>query len=256
MLRQVGLLAALWIGCGRSVEAPSYPDPVPLGTRHVAEGHASDTPPPRTLGRRAHYQMRQQLSDLRFIEELLVAGRLDDARALADRLPPDHGSVAASRSTEATFGDARAADIPPSMMHATTIAEASRIAARLTVGCGGCHQRAGARVAVAVEPAPPAGDPTQCSPRHRWAIDRLADGLTGAHDRPWRAGLDAFATAPLTGPGAPQHERVQAIAREALARFATDTWDARAATYSDLLATCGSCHATAREQTRHGREVL
>jgi cytochrome c553 len=255
MVRSFGLVAVLWLGCSRTVDAPSYPDPVPLGASHVVEvSTRSDVSPPPD--RRARYQMRQQRSDLKYVEDLLVEGRLDEARPLADQLAPDHG--AALQATDAAQGadGSRATDTPPTMMHATSIAQASRIAAQITAGCGSCHQRVGAHVAFEDGPAPPEGDGSRCSPRHRWAIGRLADGLTSARDLPWRAGLYAFATTPMTGPGSPQHQRVQEIARAALAHVASDTLDGRAAVYSDLLATCGSCHAAAREERRHGAEVL
>jgi cytochrome c553 len=244
VLRQVCILA-LWFGCGRSVDPPSYPEPVPLGTTHVVIDRepSATVPVSSAADGRAHYQMRQQLSDLRYIEDLLVAGRVDEAAAIGDRLAPGHGG-------------SRALATPHPMVHATTVAQASRIAAQATATCGACHQRVGARVTVGDGPAPPAGDPSRCSPRHRWAIGRLADGLTSGHDRPWRAGLDAFMGTPMSGPGSPQRRRVQEIARAGLAHFTTDTLDARAAIYSDLLSTCGGCHATARERTRHGREVL
>jgi cytochrome c553 len=249
MLRQIGVVVAVACGCGRSVDPPSYPEPVPLGTIHVVPVSEAALPAPSLASRRrARFQMRQQLSDLRTVEDLLVAGRLDEATPLADRLAQHH--------THGAEDHARASATSPSMTHATTIAQASHIAAQLTATCGACHQRVGAHLPITDELAPAAGDASRCSPRHRWAIGRLADGLTSAQDQPWRSGLDTFATVPLTGPGRPQHERVKAIARAALGTFPTDSLDARAAIYSKLLATCGGCHAAALERTRHGPEVL
>ena len=219
---------------------------VELGTSHVVRGDedsASVRSAPSQRGR-ARYRSRQQLRDLRYVEDLLVAGRLDEASSLASLLEPHHASMAAAGPTSVDRPRALAAAHP--MAHAATVEQACRATARVAAACGDCHRRLGARVTVESAPAPPTGSADRCSPRHRWAIDRLADGVAGALDEPWRVGLEAFATAPLTGPGHPAATRVQAIARDALARVATDTLTTRAVIYSDLLGTCGTCHATAR----------
>jgi hypothetical protein len=60
------------------------------------------------------------------------------------------------------------------------------------------------------------------------------------------SGLDAFSSTPLTGPGSPAAPRVKDIVRPAIASVSTDTLDARAKTYGELLATCSGCHRSAR----------
>jgi hypothetical protein len=257
MNRQLGLaLMACGIAtsCRPSVEAPSSPAPSELGTDHIVAADEVSSPSSTAASdRRRRYQMRQQLEDLHDLEDLLVAGRLDEASPLVAMLEPPHGTARGTAlSGEASRGAPMqaiapgASDAAHAMAHATTIEQACQIAARVTAACGDCHERSGARVSFAAEPEPPVGAQDRCSPRHRWALGRLADGVTGGLDAPWRAGLDTFVVTPLTGPGVPAAHRVQALARESLASFAFDTVDSRATTYGLLLATCAGCHAAAR----------
>jgi hypothetical protein len=84
--------------------------------------------------------------------------------------------------------------------------------------------------------------------RHVWAIARVREGVVGAADEPWQAGLDVLAQAPLPWSEA-QADRVglaQSLhdaASHARKRAGTDTWADRATSYGELLATCAACHA-------------
>jgi hypothetical protein len=81
--------------------------------------------------------------------------------------------------------------------------------------------------------------------RHRWAADRLWEGVIGNSDVAWHAGLDVLAAAPLDEPAnraglARQLQRQAENAR----RPGPGTLTARAAVYGEILTTCASCHTT------------
>jgi len=72
--------------------------------------------------------------------------------------------------------------------------------------------------------------------RHRWAADRVWDGVVGSSELQWRAGLEMF-TRDIAG------YRVHEVATRALASAP----DERAEMYRELLVSCMACHpSTAR----------
>ena len=54
----------------------------------------------------------------------------------------------------------------------------------------------------AIEPADEPDELDVWLARHRWAVERVREGVIGAVDEPWRAGLDVLAQAPLPWPAA------------------------------------------------------
>ncbi|HEU4611075.1 MAG TPA: hypothetical protein VFS15_03315 [Kofleriaceae bacterium] len=191
---------------------------------------------PRDTGR-VKYHMRQRFSDLRTIERMLVAGKLDDARALAYMLVRPIASAPKSRELDLATG---------ALGNARTLAQAIHAEVRIATACAHCHV---ATQNVPVFPIPPQAPPDHPDiaaqmARHQWAADRLWEGVVGASDEHWQAGLYVIATSPLRAIG--DHKdlavRLQQIARQALDQPAS-TLDARADTYARLLLTCAGCHA-------------
>jgi hypothetical protein len=87
--------------------------------------------------------------------------------------------------------------------------------------------------------------------RHQWAADRLWEGMVGAADESWQAGLDVLARAPLPSPSPSADQvvlatRLQRLAEHARATLPTEGLDQRAATYGEILVVCAGCHATRR----------
>jgi hypothetical protein len=83
--------------------------------------------------------------------------------------------------------------------------------------------------------------------RHRWAADRLWEGLVGGDDAPWQAGLEVLAAAPLRWPELGERKGLarllQRLAEQARQRGATAGPAERATTYGEMAVTCAACHA-------------
>jgi cytochrome c553 len=206
------------------------------------------TPPPADFEHdmMVRYHMHGSLDLLRAIDRLLLHNHLDEARALARSIAeapaaPDLGAWA----TQAQAVRERAA----ALASAPSIDEACRREARLGEACATCH------VATHVQPefhTPPALPPDLDTiparmARHRWAADRLWEGLVGGDDAPWQAGLEVLAAAPLRWPELGERKGLarllQRLAEQARQRGATAGPAERATTYGEMAVTCAACHA-------------
>jgi cytochrome c553 len=204
---------------------------------------ASGNDDPPDTGRVKHH-MREHFSDLRTIERLLVAGHLEEAKALAfmlTRPTPSLPTTAESRAVALAAGQ---------LVQARTIEQAVHAEVRVAAACARCHQR--------MQRAPVFRTPSHAPPdlptieaqmaRHQWATDRLWEGLIAASDEHWRAGLYVLATSPLPQTPTPSPElarELQTLASQALAK-PSPTLDERADIYAKLLLRCAGCHARAR----------
>lgn len=207
----------------------------------------SEPPPPERFERdmvlRMH--MHESFDLVRAIERLLIRGKLEDAARLATAISevpdaPAHGPWAA----QSVLVRDRAAAVA----RATTVDQACQAEAKLAAACGGCHIES--KVAPEFRQYPPAPADNGTIPgrmlRHRWAADRLWEGIIGGADEPWQAGLDVLAAAPLDwGDGNKERET---LARD-LQRLAstarkqkTESLDTRATAYGEMLSTCAACH--------------
>ena len=195
----------------------------------------SNDPPALELDRPSvvRFHMQRHFGDLRDIERMLLAGRLDDARARAFLLTKPARDRGLDPFAQESAAVSRAA---AALVSAPSIPEACRLEARVAEACASCHVHI---PKVLPLPAMPS-QPDASMQRHGWAADRLWEGVVLADTRRWRAGLDVFAIA-STG-------RVQELARGAVQSLEThqDTVATRAATYGELLVACANCHARSR----------
>jgi hypothetical protein len=188
--------------------------------------------------------MRHGFDLLRSIQLLAIAGKLDATRALSRSL----AGVPAAAGVEGWAGAEVVRARAQELAAATTIAEACRGTARIAEACAGCHADAGASPAFAPPPPPPL-DLTSVSARmarHRWATDRLWEGVVGASDAAWNAGLDVLAAEPqpwpeLAGDRAIHAQRLHDAAERA--RGTAGDRAERARTFGELLVICAGCHA-------------
>lgn len=192
------------------------------------------------------FHMHRSFDLSRAIERLLVRGALDDARALAESLahasePP--ALEAWARQIALVRERAAALAVAPG------IDEACRRAARLSEACSACHVAAGAVPAFDAYPKVPADQPSVAArmARHRWAVDRLWEGMVGNADRPWQAGLDVLAVTPLPFSAAAGDRVALARGLQQLADRARQRRPAgpaeRTQVYGELLVTCAACHS-------------
>jgi cytochrome c553 len=182
----------------------------------------------------------------RAIERVLVRGDLDSARALATAManttaPP---ALEAWARQTALVND-RAADVAS----ATSIDDACRRTAKIGEACAACHRDTGARLAFDAYPNAPADAPTVDArmARHRWAVDRLWEGMVGNADKPWQAGLDVLAVTPLPFSPAAGDRVALATGLQRLVEQARQrrlaTPSERAQVYGEILVTCAACHS-------------
>jgi len=251
--------SAVWLSavvmiasCGG--EARSVPTNVARpGIEHApwyAAQPAQATTPPAGDATAERYHMRAHFSDLRMVEQLLVAGRLDEGLAIAYLL---------TRKVEdpalAPWDDhaRNVVDTATSLTRADGLADALRREARLAVECAGCH--VATRTAPIFGAAPPLPAELLTAEarmaRHVWAVDRIWEGLVGPDDDRWSRGLAVLAETPL--PYAPLTDAPQLaadlrnLAKQQLDDRATTSADQRAARYGEMLVTCAACH-----QSIHG----
>jgi mono/diheme cytochrome c family protein len=182
----------------------------------------------------------------RAIDRLLVRGDLDNARALAAsmaNITPPPALETWARQTSLVRDRAAA------LASATSVDDACRRAARVGEACAACHVDAGARLAFDAYPAAPADDPTIDArmARHRWAVDRLWEGMIGNADKPWQAGLGVLAVTPLPFSPAAGDRVALAAGLQRLVRQAKEqnltTPSQRAQVYGEILVTCAACHS-------------
>ncbi len=183
--------------------------------------------------------MRQRIDDVRTIERMLVAGQLEEARALAFMLTrPIVGAPQSASSRDLAFAAG-------ALANARTIDEALHAEVRVAIACARCHASSNTMPVFRTPTNAPPDQPTMEAQmaRHQWAVDRLWESLIGASDEHWRAGLYVMATGHIPGTENPElAKRLQQLARAALDMPDT-TLDARGARYAELLVTCAGCHA-------------
>ena len=185
------------------------------------------------------------------VETALIGADLTTARAAAAWLA-EHDEVAGLPEAgtpwlAAMRSSAREVSIAP------TEAAASSAAALMVKTCGDCHHATGKGPHIVVAPVPNEASTAMNThvTRHRWAADRMRDGLIGPSDSAWNAGAGVLAEQPIyqadvgmrTGRFAEAEQLAQRVMElGGLARATTDGYE-RATVYGEFLTTCAACHA-------------
>ena len=189
--------------------------------------------------------MRAHLRDLRDVERLLIAGKLDDAKTRAYLLTKpasDFGMSRWQREVDAVSEGARSLDA------ATSVEQALRVEVQIAAACARCHVRTQTLPVIAEPAAAPADDgtPSARMARHEWAVDRLWEGVVSGSEHHWRLGLDILATTPLPqtvlAGGHTFAARLHGQARHELAVQTIESPENRARAYGEILVTCSACH--------------
>ncbi len=240
-----------------SVEGSNAPV-AELGSLHDPHGDPGGAPEPPVQAKfenpgAVRFHMARHFDDLHTIEQDVVAGDLDDAKALGFGVAQpaiDPGMAPWERESK------QVTDAAMALANAPSLDEACRRAARVAVACANCHLHAGKLPTLAPPPPLPRDQPGVDArmARHQWAVDRLWEGMVMPSDAQWRRGLEVLAETPLPFSAVTQHDaqaladRLQALAREQLATSGDALLDTRAAAYGEMLVTCTGCHATPRSK--------
>ncbi len=131
---------------------------------------------------------------------------------------------------------------------ATSLGEAAGVMAGVVLSCGQCHSALGhGPVYPAPAPEDGIGELQDAMLEHKWAAERLWEGVTGPWDVAWQRGAAAlvrtrvFGDTPieLAGDLLLREQALNALGEEALR---TSDHGERAVLYGRLLASCGDCH--------------
>ena len=248
------LVAAITVasGCRHAGDPGEIPEPVERFIEpHTAPTSDADAGRAR-FDRPAmvRFHMRRHFDDLRAIERHLIAGRLDDARALAYLLarPSADPGVAPWAPESRQVVDAALA-----LAAAPSLDEACRREPRVSAACAGCHLRA--RATPVFDPPPPPPDdlptPEARMARHLWATDWLWEAMVGGSEPAWRSGLAVLAATPLRFTRTDTSRLAGRLADLAESQGSRAiTLADRAAAYGELLVTCTRCHARQRSAAR------
>jgi hypothetical protein len=204
-------------------------------------------PGPRSVRMTEHFTRAGQLY------AAVAGGHLDSVRQRAqDILDHETGEGLPARSMR-YVDELRA--FTSLAVRAPDVEAAAAAVARVGAACGACHSelKRGPQYARTAMVPPPAPDPDVASRmrRHRWAADRLWEGLIGPSDVAWRAGAQVLRDAALYTDAltsdVTQYEQVTRLAwtvHEIGARSdITRDRNQRAGLYGELLATCARCHS-------------
>lgn len=231
----------LLISCGKAEPKPSV-----VSEPSVAEPPAR--PAPIDGGLQEH--MQGHFESIRAIERAIVFGEVETANREAAKLASHQDAQEIANYSE---------ELNAVRETAETLANEKRLealavgAATLASQCGSCHLITNSITSFEWIEAPSGGETNtqQQMQRHRWAMDRLWEGLVGPSEHSWNAGASALAADPTPA----EMLSLQGIsAEDASAKLALlqslatkaqglETPSDRANVYGELLTTCSGCHS-------------
>jgi len=239
---RVALLLLASFGCGED-PAPVDPMPAPDEPEPPAEDVAEPAEPPPPS--EAQAQMHDRYEAVAAIRSAFVRGDLEVAKAVARTLGPVTAELPEAAVAHRDVVPERAA----ALVAAEDVHAGARAFATLLEGCGSCHEAAEAAWTWETPARPEGEDLPEHMMRHLWAVDRMWEALVTHDVERFELGASALADAPLTGEDPPDHEDppgISALARRVHARAgeasAAGDFEARAAIYGDVLASCADCH--------------
>jgi cytochrome c553 len=205
------------------------------------------TPPPPV-----QLDMREHFSRARGVHTAVAHGDLSLARESGRLLAEAEAAPDLPAGSELHMSAMRTA--ARSVARAPTLTEAAAGAAEIAQSCAGCHQsyRAGPAIEIAFQPA--AGESVGAHmARHRWALDRLWEGIAGPSDASWAAGLTVLSEDPLDlaqlaeqggSVGIAMGRRLHELGSEGRS---SDSVRERARLFTEILQTCVECHEVAAD---------
>ncbi len=194
--------------------------------------------------------MREHYDRLETIQHLVIRADLFDVHAIAKAI--GQGTVY-DTDLERWSGQAALVSSAASVLAAARSNEsACRGTAQLALACALCHVDTKVVGMFGSPPPAPRDDASVAArmARHVWATDRLFEGMIGAADDSWNAGLDVLAQTPSPivaddtsrAAGARRLQELAATAKRASKRDLM----ARARLYGEILVACSDGHTGER----------
>ena len=199
--------------------------------------------------------MHLHFDDVNAIQLAIISGNLNAVRDLANK-------ARAGFSGESPPGWAPFVERSMASTEMLVVAEdlqmAARIASTMAGTCGDCHRTQGVQVVDHQAVAPPREEDkfSDFMIQHRWAADRMWEGIIGPSDSAWQAGAEALASTSLTNEDVgvrlemtPEIETLLAQIRgDAAVARTTLGAAARQELYGRFLAGCAGCHRNMMDQ--------
>lgn len=193
--------------------------------------------------------MHQHYDDINAIQLAIISGNLVSVRDLAAKARA--GFLGEQPVGWAPFIERSLASME--MLEVTEdLPMAARLAGTMAGTCGDCHRDQGIEVVDHEAVAPPREDDpfSDFMIQHRWAADRMWEGIIGPSDSAWQAGAQALATTSLTkedvGIRLELTQEIETILlqirEDAAAASSTEGAKERQELYGRFLAGCASCH--------------
>lgn len=199
--------------------------------------------------------MHGHFEEINAIQSALIAGNLVSTRELAKKIRLGFAGPAPegwAPFIERSVASAEMLEV------VDDLSMAARLAGTMANTCGDCH-RAQNIVVVEHVAVPPPKEEDRLSnfmTQHRWAADRMWEGLIGPSNEAWNAGALALQDTELTPKDVeevliltPAIESLLVQVREdAVAAQSTTDPEERQVLYGRFLAACASCHQNMKDQ--------
>jgi hypothetical protein len=186
------------------------------------------------------------------IHSAVVQGNLEEARAAAGwfigresppDLPPGSERLASQMRTYAR-----------NIVDANSMEDVATATASMGRTCGQCHATYGRGPALRTGSVEDLGDDMAEMTRHKWASDRMWDGLIGPSDLSWATGAREWSSSSMlprevreqNDVGGELHGLEAHLHRLGQQAAAEETLQGRAAIYGEMMAACASCHTQIR----------
>lgn len=194
--------------------------------------------------------MRDHFAAATDLQRAIITGRLTEARELANWLathPMPEREGWAPYLEEMRFA-ARAIEAAPD------VPAAGGQLGRLGRACSACHEAQHAKLSFAASAPPAMGNTLEAQMRrHRWAAERMWEGVIAPSEARWLAGARVLAMTPFdvrramhAKPNADVVELSDRLRNAGRRAGELRDHDARAVFYGEMMATCAGCHSIAR----------